>query len=372
MNKKLIALAVAGACVAPAAMAQTANPVTLYGRIYVTFENVEAKGGSTPVASRNRVSDQSSLLGVRGTEDLGGGLKAVFQLETGFRADSNVGVGNLCTVSGTVCQTGNGGNAGLAAFNRNSGVGLQGGWGTVMLGRWDTPFKTMTTNIDPYGDLTIGGITSAINDRTNFDRREQNSLMYWSPKMGGFELRAFYSANEFKSTTANPYSQGVGVMYTGGPLYAFLVYEEHNNQSGLGSNFGTTTAGVNEKGTSGGGYYSFGPLRVGALYQEITKTNTQKQKGWMGNLVWTLGNHQFSYQYQDVKDGGLSTASLQPKCDVNTVGWQYNFTKRTFTLLQYTQTKNNDAATCNFGANTLGIAAGQDPQGYSLGIRHVF
>src|SRR5258705_8323132 len=75
MNKKLIALAVAGACVAPAAMAQTANPVTLYGLVYVTFESVEANGGAAPLVRRNRVSDQSSLLGVRGTEDLGGGLK---------------------------------------------------------------------------------------------------------------------------------------------------------------------------------------------------------------------------------------------------------------------------------------------------------
>src|SRR5690348_17430593 len=89
MNKKLIALAIAGACVAPAAMAQTANPVTLYGRAYVTFESIEAKGGATPLARRNRVEDQSSLLGVRGTEDLGGGLKAFFQLETSFRLDQN-------------------------------------------------------------------------------------------------------------------------------------------------------------------------------------------------------------------------------------------------------------------------------------------
>ena len=67
MNKKLIALAVAGACVAPAAMAQTANPVTLYGRAYVTFESVEGKGGTAAVPRRNRVADQASFIGVRGT-----------------------------------------------------------------------------------------------------------------------------------------------------------------------------------------------------------------------------------------------------------------------------------------------------------------
>src|SRR5450631_3707362 len=113
MNKKLIALAVAGACVVPAAMAQTANPVTLYGRVYVTLESVEADGpaGTASLARRNRVSDEVSYLGVRGTEDLGGGLKAFFQLETAFKADQN--------------------DSAFAA--RNSGVGLQGNWGSVLL-----------------------------------------------------------------------------------------------------------------------------------------------------------------------------------------------------------------------------------------------
>ncbi|MGZ5071815.1 MAG: porin, partial [Usitatibacter sp.] len=132
MNKKLIALAVAGACVVPAAMAQTANPVTLYGRVYATFEAVEASGGTAAdVVRRNRVSDQASLLGVRGTEDLGGGLKAFFQLETSFKPDENNSV----------------------FAGRNSGVGLQGNWGSLLLGRWDTPYKVTTIAVDPFGDL---------------------------------------------------------------------------------------------------------------------------------------------------------------------------------------------------------------------------
>src|SRR6185437_11202562 len=158
MYKKLIALAVAGACVAPAAMAQTANPVTLYGRVYATFESVEAKGGASPVVRRERVSDQSSLLGVRGKEDLGGGLKAFFQLETTFKPDQND----------------------TTFADRNSGVGLQGGWGSILMGRWDTPYKTTTIGVDPYGDLTLGGITAANSGsgargvQAQFDRRDQN------------------------------------------------------------------------------------------------------------------------------------------------------------------------------------------------------
>ena len=143
MNKKLIALAVAGATVAPAAMAQTANPVTLYGRAYAMFESVEQNGptAASTLTRRNRVSDQSSLLGVRGTEDLGGGLKAFFQLETGFKVDQN--------------------DTTFAA--RNSGVGLQGGWGSLLMGRWDTPYKVVTTAIDPFGDLTLAGYTTVMN-----------------------------------------------------------------------------------------------------------------------------------------------------------------------------------------------------------------
>ncbi len=346
MNKKLIALAVAGACVAPAAMAQTANPVTLYGRVYVTLESVEAKGGASPVVRRTRVEDQSSLFGIRGTEDLGGGLKAFFQLETAFRPDQN--------------------NTTFAA--RNSGIGLQGGWGSFLMGRWDSPFKSATITVDPFGDLTISGITGVLSDGGNFDRRLQNVVQYWSPSLAGFAVRLARTANEGKTAALNPYDQAASLTYTRGPAYAFIAYEEHKNQ--LGST--TATAGVEEKGTAGGGSFAFGPVKLGGQYQEIKKTGRDKIKNVMANVVFTFGNNQLMYQFMNSKDGALNGAASQPDCDSNSVGYQYNFTRRTFFLAQYTKVDNNDASTCNFGANRLAIAAGQDPQGVSLGIRHVF
>lgn len=345
MNKKLIALALAGVSIAPAAMAQTANPVTLYGRIYVMFESVEAKGGTAAVPRRNRVSDQSSLLGVRGTEDLGGGLKGFFQLETAFRPDSNATT--------------------FAA--RNSGVGLQGGWGSIVLGRWDTPFKSATTSVDPFGDLTIAGITSALNDRGNFDRREQNVVQYWSPTWAGFAAKASYAANEAKTATANADSTSYSVTYSGGPIYAFGTYEEHKDQVGT-----TQTAGSKEKGTAIGGAFTMGAFKLGGEYEEFKKTGMTKQKSWMASLVWTAGKHQLIYQHQNSKDGLGTAVATQPDCDVDSLGYQYNFTKRTFFLAQYTKTDNNAAATCNFGSNALAISAGQDPQGFAVGLRHVF
>ena len=342
MNKKLIALALAGAAAAPAAMAQSANPVTLYGRVYATFESVQATGGATEVDRRNRVTDQSSLLGVRGTEDLGGGLKAFFQLETAFKPDQN--------------------DTTFAA--RNSAVGLQGAWGSVLMGRWDMPFKSTTIAIDPFGDLTISGITGVLNDQTNFDRRDQNVVQYWSPNFAGFSVRLAGTANEGKTATLDPRDYGASVTYARGPLYVVYAYEEHRDRA----------VGVpKEDGNALGASYAFGPIKLGLLYEEFKKTLRSKEKSWMGNVVWTIGNNQLIYQYMESKDGGLnSVTSGEPEGKSNSIGYQYNFSKRTFFLGQYTKVDNNSAASCNFGSSRLAIANGQDPEGVSVGLRHVF
>ena len=357
MNNKLIALALAGASVAPVAMAQTANPVTLYGRVYATFESVEANGGTAAdVPRRNRVSDQASLLGVRGTEDLGGGLKAFFQLETGFKPDQNDTV--------------------FAA--RNSAVGLQGAWGSVLMGRWDTPYKVTTIAVDPYGDLTLGGITAANSGsgargvQAEFDRRDQNIVQYWSPNIAGFAFRASYSANEARTATLNPRSNGASLTWTGGPIYVGWAYHELYDTA-----YSTLTP---QKQTANAvfGTVEFGPIKLGADYGEIKRpgtftggANLTEQKHWLGNIVWTLGNNQLSYQHQNSKGGDLSNLA-EPNCKVDSLGWQYNFSKRTFFLAQYTKIDNNSTATCNFGSNVLTAAAGQDPKGISLGLRHIF
>ena len=340
MNKNLIALAVAGAFVAPAAMAQTANPVTLYGQVNVTLESVEVKGGSSPLPRRTRVEDQSSRLGVRGTEDLGGGLKAFFQLETAFRPDSN--------------------NTTFAA--RNSAVGLQGGWGSVLIGRWDMPFKSAAIAIDPWGDITIAGLTGVMSDGGNFDRRDQNVMQYWSPTFGGFAFRLAGTANEGKTATLNPRDNGANVTFTRGPVYAFLVWEEHKD---------TSATLPKEEGYGGGGSFVIGPVKLGAAYHEFKKTSRTKQKAWMGNVVWTMGNNQIIGQYMNMKDGGLNSATSQPDCDSASIGYKYNFSRRTSFIAHYVKVDNSNGATCNFGSNRL-TGGGEDPQGFAVGILHNF
>ena len=348
MNKKLIALAVFGACVAPAAMAQTAGPVTLYGRVYETIESLEGKAGGTAaeIPRRTRVSDQASLLGVRGTEDLGGGLKAFFQLETGFKPDQN--------------------DTTFAA--RNSGVGLQGGWGSVLVGRWDTPYKVSTYPVDAFGDLTMAGISGLGHDQGNFDRRDQNMLQYWSPDFAGFAFKLMWQANEAKSATLNPRDQGANVTYTRGPIYVFYAYEDHKDPS---------TTVKKETGNSVGGAFSFGAFKIGAEYEEIKRNaaagnDPSKRKEWLANIVWTLGNNQFIYQHQDSKDGGASGAQ-EPTCKSDTLGYKYIFSKRTFFIAQYMKTDNNDAANCGYATTApFPLAKGNDLQGAAIGIQHVF
>lgn len=337
MNKKLIALAIAGASVVPAAMAQTANPVTLYGRVYVTVESVEADGAGG-YDQRMRIEDQASLLGVRGTEDLGGGLKAFFQLETAFRPDSN--------------------NTTFAA--RNSAVGLQGGFGSFLVGRWDMPWKSATIAIDPFGDLTIGGITGTLSDLGNFDRRDQNVAQYWSPNMGGFAFRLAVTSNEGKTATLEPQDFGANITFTRGPLYLFAAYEKHEDVSATIRE---------EEGFAGGGSFAFGPVKIGGQYQQIEKTGRNDQKAWMANIVYTLGKNQFIGQYMSAENHASINGA---ECDTWHLGYQYNFTRRTFLLAQYSEIDNNNLGTCNFGANRIGISGGADPKGFSVGLRHVF
>ena len=384
MKKNLIALAVAGATLAPlATMAQTANPVTLYGRAFITFESVKADGGTAvPLGTRSRVTDHSSFLGVRGTEDLGGGLKAFFQLETSFRLDSN--------------------NSTFA--NRNSGVGFQGDFGSVLLGRWDTPFKTATIAVDAFGDLTIGAINAVANDRGNFGRRDQNVVQYWSPNVSGFQARASYAANEGKTNASitplgipvpgvNPSSLSFSATYTQGPFYAGYAWERHRDQwkayqyapPAVFVVNAPAVAGAREKGQAIFGTFTIGPVKLGAVTEFFIKENpltgnAGRKNGstaQLYNATYTMGKNQFIFQHQRAKDGTFSTigTAARPadaKSYQNVFAYQYNFSRRTFILAQYAEVKNNTNGQADIAGDRLNVSPDQDPKGFSFGIRHLF
>jgi predicted porin len=192
MNKKLVALAVAGAFALPlAAQAQTAN-VTLYGRLNMDLEFVNGKqaDGSNPTV--NRVSSNSSRFGMRGTESLGGGLNAIFQIESNVSGD-----------------TGNAASSGLAS--RETFVGLQGSWGKGTIGKFLMPLDdlhpifgnapTLTTSILSTAALWAYGPSAK--DAGGFDARLGNSLRYDSPNWSGFTTAWQYSTRDSSGDTQN-------------------------------------------------------------------------------------------------------------------------------------------------------------------------
>jgi predicted porin len=239
MKKSLIALAVMAA--AGAASAQSS--VTLFGIVDLTYKYAKGDGnGKQHVLARDGYN--SSRLGFRGTEDLGGGMSASFWLESGLNPDSGAGdATNLNNQANGVGPTVSGvpvagasarGNQGLT-FNRRSTVSLAGGWGEVRLGRDYTPHFWNWTIFDPFGTQGVGSATNLINGAGTGTSgltgaaglaaiptlvRASNSVGYFLPaNLGGFYGQAMYAFGENGDTctAVNTGINGAADSTCGGP-----------------------------------------------------------------------------------------------------------------------------------------------------------
>ncbi|MDY7546400.1 porin [Glaciimonas sp. CA11.2] len=257
MKKSLIALAVLGA-IAGAAQAQSS--VTIYGIVDtgVTYTNKALNTTTGKTGSKFAVNSgivQGSRLGFKGVEDLGGGLKAVFQLETGFAND-------------TGALQGDKGSTNL--FRRKSVVGLSSdAFGTVLLGR-------QTDILDDVSQWTsvqdFGGVTGAVGH--NLDRlegvRTQNSIRYNTTNLSGFTASAIYGFGETAGQTTAGQSFGIGGQYANGPLGLYAAYYQSkkgatssdtsltNSAPVFSGNAGDTALKVFSLGAS----YQVGPARL--------------------------------------------------------------------------------------------------------------
>jgi predicted porin len=228
MQKKLIAVAVAGALGAPALALAQASTVQLYGK--ATFEyGLAHQGGGRPNTDILQTPGGSNV-GVKGEEKLGGGLSAWFQCESSADV-RGVGQDGFCT--------------------RNSALGFKGGWGNLHIGRWDTPFKrAITVGMIGAGDTGLLGAaflmagnstgTGALGGqgasqtlgRNIWKRRESGLIYYESPSFSGFNVLAAYSpanatAVTNATTAAKPRVESIGAIYANGPLALSLGYEKH-------------------------------------------------------------------------------------------------------------------------------------------------
>ena len=362
MNKKLMAVAVAGALAVPAvAFAQSSN-VQISGRAQLSFANVKAEGATAgsaaDIKSRNRVDDNSSRIRFRGTENLGGGLSAIFLMEAGVNMDT-----------GDASR----GSTGYPA-SREAYVGLRGSWGQLTLGKqnvWWTNFTDQTqANYINHGLQYATGGSGALSGPTT---RTANDIKYTSPNFNGFRVAVNYAPNsEAAAAGADTDASiaGVSAWYMGRQFIGEFNWAQNE---AAGSKPATRT------GTKLGLGWKYKPdsivsLILTRLEDENVAAINRKLNSWQLNLSHMMGKWQFMAQ---LGASGDATGTS----DTGTKGWllaaKYHFSKRTGAYISYTKVDNEAGATYDYrgGGNAVGITGasrGADPQIFAIGVQHNF
>jgi len=405
MQKKLLALAVAGALVPAAAIAQSS--VEIYGRANLGIDNWRATGATVPGAdlkSRNRVFDGSSRLGFRINEGLGGGLRAFAVIETGI----NIDTGN---------ETGQNGATNASSGNwasRDSYLGLGGAWGDVRFGRqsvwWSNGViaQTGANFINSAADgLTTGGFGSVGTPSA----RTSNVMSYNSPTIGGFNASISYSPSGGIGTSGatNPGSTegatftgtaqerntlwGVTGRYTSGALRAQIDWAKNENISFVD--------GRDATGLKIGLGWAYAPgSQISAIWETLENKNIALNNGlvtaglagvgskaevdiYLINWEHMMGQWQLMAQYAwSTKVDGLSGGTIgndQTRAKAWTLAAKYFLSKRTGVYVSWNETdnENNAWADANSGGSVSSgpLSAGNrgaDIRMIAVGIHHNF
>jgi len=371
MNKKLLTVAIGAALAAgPMLVSATAQAdVKVYGKLHMSVDYVDGKGagdattssGSAATSRKHMaVSNNSSRWGIDVSEKLGGGMTAIGKLESDIDASGETSSQNT----------------------RNRYVGLSGGFGTVLAGTHDTPFKAVSRDTELFPEMvgdTRNLVSSGGNGALGWDLRPANVLVYATPNLGGFTATYAYSADStaVAGTEDNRRrADSLGLKFVQGPLYVNFAYETHR--------FNSIADGGNptEKGYRLGASYNFGAFKLVGMYQDLkdqggvaSGSQSVKRKSWNIGGAFTAGNNVFKAQY--VKADKLSNQSLGTSGD-NTgakmwaIGWDHLFSKTVKAYVAYAKTDNDSAATFTVNAgghgDTIAPAAGNDPQAWSVGM----
>jgi predicted porin len=329
MKKSLIALAVLAA--SGAAMAQSS--VTLYGRLDASIGRTTTESTGTAKVSQT-VLDQSQLnttfWGLKGTEDLGGGLTANFKLESGFEMDTGKATGTL--------------------FERTATVGFAGGFGAVNLGRQYTAYDSLrgaTNNVWDSNLATTGAVWKAIGV-TDYTNRINNSVRYDSPVYSGFSGAVAYGFGENKTATTDATDNvSVHVKYAAGPLLVGYAHQEEK----------LATAATNKYDLFGASY-DFGVAKLTGSYNQA-KNGTLKDKEYQIGVSAPFGAFTVAAGYSKAKTDNGAAADLDGT-GYTLVG-TYDLSKRTTLYVGYKATDVDTSATTTTEAST-----------FAAGVRHTF
>ena len=364
MNKRFLAAAVAGAFAIPVpALAQSS--VTISGYIKAAVESLKISQTVKSPSSEARVVDESSRIVFNVTEDLGGGLAAIVQVD--WRLTTDVGAD---------------------AASGNDFIGLRSKtWGRLTLGRHDlhylyTPseiiakagsYKAQTLSLLAFagggGTPIAGGVT-----------RTTNVVRYDSPNWGGLALTVAYSTNP----TAPEADIGSGVR-RGRAWNLAPIYTARDWQLGW-SNWNSKPdafAGADQRGDRLWGYYVWGGLKLGLAWDRAklragaTGATTSNRTAWAVPLRYLVGPHNFYAEYAKARDDKATAG--EDGARMLSLSYVYDLSKRTSVGLTYTRIGNDAAANYNLynsaagqGSPSGAVVAGEDPRIWSLGLKHAF
>ena len=378
MSKKIMALALAAAASGTTGAAFAQSNVTIYGNVDVGWVNTSGNSGATTAANRNAVQSagSQSYIGFKGTEDLGNGLKSLFDLQYRISPDENTGL----------TQAG------------HQYVGLTGGFGTAVAGYLDGIRYGIYGKYNPFGNYSIGNFASMT---TQYDRAA-NAVAYISPAMNGFTLVLATATNtQGAEGSINGYHVPAGasggnrgddrlfsvnLQYANGPLSADLDYETTKAVGYSDSRLYVITTGAS---------YDFGPVKIGGVYDVIkgdpnsliggnidldsAKAGLQNlgglaagqsydRRNWFIGASVPLGRTTLLGSYGKVKDNTLSNAGA----DKWAIGVRYALSKRTELYADYAHIKNESNAAFQINPNGNSAGSSNGVNGIALGMKHSF
>jgi len=362
MNKKLISLAVAAAITAPAAAMADA---VIYGTLNMSLDYVDVDSNALNVTPWQRYPAQnqgntgavgtrkfsgwglgttprSNRVGLKGSEDLGNGLKAIYQVEFGIPlANENNNIAD-------------GDNSGIKM--RNSYVGLAGNWGTFLMGRHDTPLKMSTAKLDLFSD-TLADYNYTVGFQ---DVRADSAVAYVSPSWAGFNLSgaiipsAGATVNNGWNNDANAIGSAwsVAATYGNGPFYASAAYEQLGDSHWAGvapEDMNTWKLGLgllNWSGFTLSGVYEKQNHVAGVDEYDINLWQIQAQYAFGNNAVKGMYGRTLPEWNGNSLDGADATSWA--------LGLDHNFSKRTSAYLVYTA-QNQDVTDADYRGVSIGM-----------------
>jgi predicted porin len=350
--KKLAPIA---AAILACGAAHAQSSVTVFGLLDVSVARFSGDGPSLSGVMTDGY--QSSRLGFRGTEDLGGGLAASFWLEAALNPNNGSG-GTTNTNNQSTGGTGSGG----LTFGRRSTVSLSGkSWGELRVGRDYTPGFWNLSNFHPFGTNGVGSAGILFYPVQGGARvtnvRASNSVGYFLPRLGGFYGQAMYAFGNTSSAATNPDDGrlfGARVGYASGPVDVAVGYSK-TKLTPVGDftqfNVGAT--------------YDFHVVKLFALWGE-NKVGVTKTKPWNVGVHVPYGAGVFRVAYGQVKTTGVANDASQW-----TLGYVHNLSKRTALYTNYSQIDNKGTGTTYNVGSPVTLPGGKS-KGWEVGVRHAF